>query len=262
MCLISLITLSSSILYIPKAVTETAGRDGWFVVLVAGTLGTLNALLFLWLERLFPGKNLMEINHILLGRFFGSLLNFVFIFYFIDLCTWVIREFADFLLITVEPSTPFYVYVLIALILTSYAAMQGWEVFARVSEIIFPIILGMYLLIFCFLFNQYNPQYLLPVLENGIFQPLKGLLMTETLFSDVMIILMITNHVRKTAKTPIYLIVGMLLSTFFVSAAVVASIMSVGAKTTATLTYPTFSLIQNINIANFLDRIDILIITM
>ncbi|MGD8189364.1 GerAB/ArcD/ProY family transporter [Brevibacillus ginsengisoli] len=258
--LITVIAIASPILYIPKAVTSTANRDGWYVVLIAGFFGMINALVILWLEKQFPGKNLMEINRILLGRFIGGLLNFVFILYFIDLCTWVLREFTEFLLITVEPTTPFYVYVTIGMILASFTAFHGLEVFARVSEIIFPIVFGIYLLVFCLLLNQYHPENLLPVLENGVVKPLKGMLETETLFGDIMIILMITNHVRKDQNTQKYLMMSMGWSTIFICASVVASIMDFGAETTSTLTYPTFTLIQDINIANILDRIDILVV--
>ncbi|MED4750682.1 endospore germination permease [Brevibacillus choshinensis] len=262
MIIISIIALASPILYVPKSVTESAGRDGWLIVLVAGIVAALNALMFFWIERAYPGKNLMEINHIILGRFLGRVLNFVYIFYFIDLCTWVLREFTDFLLITVEPSTPFYLYVVIALIMSSYTTFHGIEVYARVSEIIFPVMFVMYLFVFALLCNQYKPEHLLPILENGVIQPLKNMFVTETLFGDVMIISMIIHHVRKTSSTPMYIISGMGLSTLFTCIAVITSIMVVGAETTATLTYPTFTLIQNINIANILDRIDILIVTM
>ncbi|RNB89699.1 spore gernimation protein [Brevibacillus fluminis] len=262
MILISIITIASSILYIPRAVSQIAGRDGWLVVLVSGLVGLLNLYVFLWMERLYPGKNLMEIHQQLLGKVFGGLLNFVYLFYFIDISTWVIREFVDFLLITVEPSTPFFVYAIIALLMAVYATFHGVEVFASVSELLFPIIVGIYFISFCLLVNEYHPHYLLPVLENGIAAPFRQFLVTETFFGDVMIISMIINHVRKTKFTPLYATAGIGLTMFFICSAVVSVVMLVGAETAATLTYPTFSLIQNINIANILDRLDILIITM
>jgi uncharacterized membrane protein HdeD (DUF308 family) len=71
MILIALIIVATSSLYVPQAVTYTTGRDGWYVVMVAGVVGAVNCMVFLWLERMYPGKSFLEINKLLLGDMLG-----------------------------------------------------------------------------------------------------------------------------------------------------------------------------------------------
>jgi len=261
MLLITMCTLPTAILYVPQAVTSSAGRDGWYLVLVSGAVGIVNTLIFVWLGRMYPGKNFLEIARVLLGRYLGGLFNFVYLFYLMDLTTWVLRAFTNFLLVTVEPETPFYTYLIIGGILATFAVFHGLEVLARITEIIFPIIFCTYILIFCLLIDQYHPEYLQPVLEDGLLQPLHSLILPVSWYGDVMIISMFVNHVRFTRQTPLYAVTGMGMTIFFLATAIIAAIMVLGAETTATLTFPTYSLIQNISIANVFERIDVLIVT-
>ncbi|WP_261304422.1 GerAB/ArcD/ProY family transporter [Paenibacillus andongensis] len=261
MQLLAVLSIATTILYVPQSLTSTTGRDGWLFIFIFGLFGCINILLFIVLERLFPGKSFFQINRIVFGRIVGGLLNFAYIFYFIDLCTWVMREFTDFFLITIEPSTPFSVFLIVAIVLSSYAVFHGMEVISRMNEVIFFITFCAYLILCLLLVNQYHPEYLLPILENGLFKPLKFWAVPTSFFGDAFIVCMFINHVRKTKHTPVYAAIGMLLATLLSCILVLVSTMTLGAETTEKLTYPTLSLIRNINIANIVDRIDMFVVT-
>ncbi|MFD0693466.1 endospore germination permease [Paenibacillus sp. GCM10027628] len=261
MQLLAVLSIATTILYVPQSLTLTTGRDGWLFALIFGLFGSINMLLFIVLEKLFPGNSFFQTNQIVLGRFIGGLVNFAYIFYFIDLCTWVFREFTDFFLITIEPATPFSVYLIVAILLSSYVVLHGMEVLARMNEVIFFIIFFAYLLLCLLLVNQYHPEYLLPVLENGVFKPLSSWEAPTSYFGDAFIVCLFMNHVRKTKHTPIYVTGGILLSASLACVIVLVSTMTLGAETVGKLTYPTLSLIRNINIANFVDRIDMFVVT-
>jgi spore germination protein KB len=262
MMLITVITLSTSILYVPQPITSSAGRDGWFLVLVAGGIGIFNTLIFIWIARLYPGKNLIQINRLLLGKVLGFILNCIYIFYFIDLGTWVLREFSAFLLITFIPITPIIVYLILGMIMCSYATFHGVEVLARINEIIFFLVIFILLVIYLFLFGQYHLEYVKPILENGFIHPLKHILTPAVWFGDVMIISMLINHVKQNKNTTHFILGGIGITFFFILLDVLVCTLVFGAETTATLTYPTFSLIQNISIANIIDRFDVIVVAL
>ncbi|BAU28390.1 spore germination protein (amino acid permease) [Aneurinibacillus soli] len=261
MALFAVVSFATTILYVPQVVTSMVDRDGWFLILISGIFGTINMMLFVILEKLYPGKNLLQVNRLVLGRFVGGIVNFAFIFYFIDLCTWTMREFADFFLITIEPTTPISVYLIVAIVLSAHIVFHGVEVLARVNEVAFFLIFFAYLLLCLLLVNQYHLEYLRPVLENGVWKPFTYWEMPTSFFGDAFVVCMFFNYVRKTKHTPMYVLAGMLLSTILLCTVVFVSIMTLGAKTSSMFTYPTLTLIRNINIAKLLDRIDIFVVT-
>lgn len=129
-----------------------------------------------------------------------GLLGFAIIFYFIDVTAWVIREFAQFFIVALSPVIPQTWYLATGVIMGAYAVYRGLEAFSRVSEIVLFVIVITFLGIYAVLVTQYHPEYLLPVLENGWFEPLSGIIPVASWLGDLMFISMMLNHVRRTKK--------------------------------------------------------------
>ncbi|MNI15547.1 Spore germination protein YndE [compost metagenome] len=260
LALVSLAAVGTSSLYAPSALAHYVGRDSWYLVLVGGLVGLFNTFVFIWLNRMFPDKNLITVTLHLFGRWLGGLIAFIFILFFMDLASWVLREFAQFFIITLDPTIPITWYIVAGALMCTYAVYHGLEVFARVSEIILILTLTTFLAIYLMLINQYHPEYLLPVLENGFLQPLKGLMVSISWFGDMMFISMILVHVRKTKHTVYYAVgaTGIIFVTLLF--AVVACTMVLGGEASATFTYPSISLIQNISLFHNIERFDAAIV--
>lgn len=187
---------------------EKPQLSNWqLMVLISGTtLGCLNTMLFVWLERLYPGKTLMDIHKSVLGRGIGTFLNIFFIIYFFEICAWTLREFADFLLITVEPATPIFAYLTIGMIMAGYAVYYGVEVIARIAELMMPLVVFSYLTVFSLTVNLFHLSNLQPILENGLLHPLHDPFLTISWFGDVMVISMLMGYVRRTEKTWLFIL--------------------------------------------------------
>ncbi|SFK95973.1 spore germination protein KB [Paenibacillus sp. 1_12] len=260
LALVVISTVGASSLYAPAALAHYAERDSWYLILMGGIIGLFNIFVFVWLDRLFPGKNIISISISLLGRWIGSMVAALIIFYFMDVSTWTLREFAEFFIIALDPTTQQIWYMIACVIMCSYGVFHGLEVFARVSEIIFIVILFTFLGIYLLLVNQYHPEYLLPILENGLIQPLKGLLLAVSWFGDLMFISMILKHVRKTPQTPFYAAGAVGLITCVLLMSVMACTLLFGWRTTSAFTYPSISLIQNIRLFTNIERFDAVLI--
>ncbi|RXZ80890.1 spore gernimation protein [Paenibacillaceae bacterium] len=260
MAIVTLATVGTSSLYAPATLALYAERNSWYLVVVGGMIGVFNIYLFVWLNRLYPDKNLITIITHLLGKWIGGALALVYIFFFMDLGTWVLREFSQFFVIALDPTIPIILYLIAGGIMCGYAVYMGLEVFARVSEIIFFVTTFVFLAIYAVLVNQYHPEYLLPVLEHGLIQPLKGLMVPISWFGDLMIISMLLNHLRKTKQTPYYIsgTIGIIIIILLLS--VLTCTMSLGGEATATFTYPSISLIQNISLFRNIERFDAILV--
>lgn len=256
MTLIIISTIGTSSLYAPATFADYAERNSWYLAVAGGIMGLINLCVFLKLNQLYPNKNIISICTHLLGSWIGSVMAFLFICYFIDVTSWVLREFSQFFIIVLNPLIPQIWYLSAGAIMCAYAAYHGLEVFARVSEIIFFVTVTTFLLIYLLLINQYHPEYLLPILENGLAQPLRGLLLSMSWFGDLMFISMVLQHVRKTKHTNAYAISAVGITLLLLLMSILSCTMLFGGKTTATFTYPSISLIQNIKLFSNIERFD------
>ncbi|QED48224.1 GerAB/ArcD/ProY family transporter [Cytobacillus dafuensis] len=261
MILITLITVSSPIFFLPAEVTKGAGRDGWYMVIFSGLIGMFIVMIFVSLVRIFPKKSLVQINQEVFGRFLGGIINVVMLFYFVDLGSWVLREFVEFLLANIEPSTPLFVYLIIGMVMSAYTIFCGLGTFVRVSEVIFPVELLTYISIALLTLNLVHFEYLLPVLENGLIKPLIHSVPTITFFGDIVCISMLINYVKTTKRTSLFAIAGMGVTVFLFLLTVLSSILVMGAEATSKETYPIFSLISNISIGGVIDRFDVIVVS-
>jgi spore germination protein (amino acid permease) len=256
MALIVISTVGTSSLYAPATLSLYAARDSWLLVLIGGAIGLMNLLVFFRLNKLYPDKNLITICFHVLGRWFGGLLAFVFICYLIDLTSWVLREFAQFFIIALNPMIPQNWYLVAGIVMCAYAVYHGLEVFSRISIIILIVTTATFLTIYILLVNQYHPEYLLPVLENGLLPPLKGTVVVASWFGDLMFISMILRHVQHTNKTIHWAMAGVGITCCLLMMAVVGCTIVFGGEATSTFTYPSISLIQNIVLFRNIERLD------
>ncbi|WP_169090927.1 endospore germination permease [Paenibacillus sp. PL91] len=256
MSLIVISTIGTSSLYAPATFAHYAERNSWYLVVTGGIMGLLNLFIFLKLNQLYPNKNLISICTHLLGPWLGKGLAFLFIFFFLDLSSWILREFAQFFIIALNPVIPQFWYLAAGAIMCAYAVYHGLEVFARVSEIILFVTVTTFLAIYLLLINQYHPEYLLPVLEDGLIQPLKGLMLSMSWFGDLMFISMMIQHVRKTKHTTAYAMGAVGITFLLLLMSVLSCTMLFGGQTTASFTYPSISLIQNIKLFRNIERFD------
>ncbi|OXS53167.1 hypothetical protein B1A99_30680 [Cohnella sp. CIP 111063] len=256
MSLIVISTIGASSLYAPAALVGYAERNSWYLVIAGGLAGILNISVFLALNRMYPDKNLIRICKHVLGPWVGGLLAFAFVCYFLDITSWVLREFAHFFIIALNPIIPQSWYLAVGIIMGAYAVSRGLEAFSRVSEIVLFVIVSAFLGIYVVLISQYHPEYLLPVLENGWLEPLSGIIPVATWLGDLMFISMMLNHVRRTKKTAAFAVGAVTITTLLLLLSVLSCTMMFGAKTTATFTYPSVSLIQNIRLFRYIERFD------
>ncbi|BBI35046.1 GerAB/ArcD/ProY family transporter [Cohnella abietis] len=257
--LLSLVVIASigtSSLYAPAVISQYAGRNCWYLVVVGGFVALFNMAVFLWLNRIYPDKNIIKICIHVLGPWLGSGVAALFIFFFMDVSSWVLREFSQFFIIALNPIIPQLWYLFAGVIMCAYAVFHGLEAFARVSEIIIFIMLATFVVIYLLLINQYHPEYLLPVMEEGLLKPLKGLMLTTSWFGDLMFVSMIIQHVRKTKHTVFYAFGAVGITVILLLMSVLSCTLLFGAETTATFTYPSVSLIQNIKLFSNIERFD------
>ncbi|MBB3113056.1 spore germination protein KB [Paenibacillus phyllosphaerae] len=166
--LIILFQIGSTSLFL---LASDADRDAWMATLIAMIAGlALLAFVTLPIQHMEPRKNLVEILKSYLGRYVGTALAFTYILYFCYKSVRNVREYGDLMIIYMLPNTPLFAIMLILVLLSGYAVYQGVEVFFRLTEILLPIILLIYITLIIMLTSSelMDLSRLQPMLEKGI----------------------------------------------------------------------------------------------
>ncbi|EGW37327.1 spore germination family protein [Desulfosporosinus sp. OT] len=162
------VLMGGTFLLIASFVTEAGGRDGWMAVLPALVVTIPYSLMVLSLSAKYPQKNLLKISEKLLGKWVGKIIGFIYI---------VISGYYGGLLLafigviyeqSIMPLMPRWVFYIGALLLVFYLVSSGIEVFARFSELIFPMIVIAIVLNIALTIPRIEQGELLPILSEGI----------------------------------------------------------------------------------------------
>lgn len=237
----------------------TAGRDLWISIILSASASMLMALVFVYLQKRFNGKNLFDIIIICFGKFTGILLVILFLWYSFFTGVMVIANIGYFVNTVTLPETPMIIIQSCAVFLSIWIVKEGIEVIGRWSElfsILYYIVIASFLL---FLIPKMDIKNLTPVLYNGIMPVLHGAFMTFTFPFGEIVVFSIVLSSFKSEKSPYSIYIkGLLAGGIIVLIISLSDIMVLGIESTLSLYYPSYSAVSRIDILNFLQRLEIL----
>jgi spore germination protein KB len=247
--------LGSSLIIIPGRGAENMG---WLAIL----LGIGESLIFAWIYTTlilrFPRKTLVEITEIVYGKIIGKLVALVFIYYLFHLGSFVVRNFLDFIKLSILPETPVSVILLVGLITCGYGARKGLEVMGRVGEILTIVSTLLFLSLTAMLVLEFHPENFLPLFSvpaKKIFWAAHGAATfpfgQSVIFVMVLPFLNQQKEVRSTVFKTIFF-TGLLL--------LLAGVRTYGilGKTSEVIVYPSFYVTKMINFGQVFTRMDII----
>ncbi|MED4074507.1 GerAB/ArcD/ProY family transporter [Priestia endophytica] len=238
-----------------------AKQDAWLAILL-GMIGSL--FLFLVYHKLYsyyPDLLPTEYMQKILGKVMGTLLAFVYILYFIYDASRVLRDFGEMLLTFAYPDTPLFIANALLMLVIIYAIRKGIEVIARSGELLFVFmyilaVAGFILIVCSGLIKFTNLQ---PVLEEGLIPTLKVTL-SETLyfpFTEAIVFTMILPYLNNPKKAKVTMLCATGLSGINLVITMLINISVLGVDLTARSQFPLLSTVQTIQVADFLERLDV-----
>lgn len=256
--MILLFELGSALL-IPLAIE--AKQDAWLAILIGMAGGFLLFLVYHRLYQFYPDILPTEYAQKIMGKFFGRVFAFLYILYFAYLAARVLRDFGEMLVTFFYPETPLFIVNSLLMIVIVYTVRKGIEVLARTGELLFVIIYflaisGFILIIASGLIDINN---LKPVLEEGIWPIMKSVY-TETWyipFGESIVFAMIFPYLNNPKKVKITGILALGLSGINLALVMTINICVLGVNLTSRSQFPLLSTIQTIQVAEFLERLDV-----
>ncbi|WP_379160881.1 GerAB/ArcD/ProY family transporter [Paenibacillus sp. sgz5001063] len=258
---LSLFEVGSTTLFF---IGSEAKQDAWLAMLIGAFAGLILLILHLSIYRQEPNLDLFQLFRKYMGKYLGSLLNFMFVGYFAYETSRNLRDLGEVTLLTLLNQTPLWIVCLIAILVVSNTVRYGYKVFFLMCMILFPGMLLGYTIISIIIpaGGLLHLEYFYPILENGWMPAFKAAIpeIISFPFGQVVLFLVFYPHARKAknlrkAVITVYILTA--LSLTFLNQLIV---LVMGHKLASFSTLPLLESVQLIRLAEVFERMDALFI--
>ncbi len=257
---VGLITVGDSILVLPTIPAIEAKQDAWLSGILGLAIGLMVVLLHSTVGRLEPNMTLVQFNEKILGKWFGTVASLLFVSYPILTSAATLREIGDFMTTHVMPETPIQAIIILFLGITIMGTRLGLEPMARAAEMLFPLVLLLFLGFVVLLLPEAKLEKMLPVLEGGVKPVLRGSLPVIAFpFLESIVFLMILPYVNEPAKIRKSFLLGALIGGIVLNVTILLTIVVLGPDLAARHIYPSYALARKISVGRFLERVEAII---
>lgn len=256
--------LASAFIIIPSAVVSGAKQDGWMAIILATVTGIGIAMLYTTLGLRFPRQTLVQYAQLILGKIPGKIVGLLFMWFALHLGALVLRNFGDFMVVTLMPETPRIVFHMLIMFIIALALYGGLEVLCRFNQVLTPIVVIsiIFIIILTFTVKDFDLKNLLPVLEDGFIPVLKTSLIPITFpFGETVLFTMILPYINKPEEAKKAHVAAMIGAGILLTLITMAVLAVFGAGAVNYL-YSTYSLARCISIASIVERIEAIPISM
>lgn len=256
--LLFILITSISSMQIPGMLIAQAGRDAWLSAIGGWFLDVLLAVVYAYMGIRFPGENFIQYSITILGKNAGRLVGIVLPLFFLVTCTVIIRGLGQLINIYFLPRTSLEIIMLSSLFVAAYAARQGVEVIARVTELLGPlyvlsiIIIGL-LVIPGAEFDRIKPQF-----EQGAYPFLLGSPFILTFYGICIMMTMFIPLCNRPENGFIAKFVAVSLGASFVVIVVVLAVAVFGYEQAKNMYAPGLELSRMISIGRYLERVEVI----
>jgi spore germination protein KB len=262
-CLIVLFELGSAVVV---GIGLRAKQDAWLAVLLGMTCGMPAYLLYIALFKRYPNHPLTAYIPKILGRAVGLPVAFGYILYFLYISSRVLRDFGELLTTFALTETPMLAVNGLMMLLIVYGAYRGIEVIGRTGEPILFIMLSLLAagVAAVVITGKVEPDHLLPFLENG-WKPVLSAAFPQTLtfpFGEMLVFTMLLPELNRPGAAIRTGLLAILTSGLILSAVIAIDIAVLGEQGAARSLFPLVAAFNKVNIGDFIQRLDMLVIVM
>lgn len=243
------------LLLVPSITAKHAHQDLWLSPILASLIGFFTVFIAYQLNKLFPNETIIQYSEHILGKVLGKLLGVIFLLFYLHITGIIVREYGEFVSGTSLFHTPMVVIIGTMVLVCSFAVRGGLEVMGRSAEIIVPVVILLYVLIFILLIKDLEVKNLFPVLEKGIKPSIMGSIVPQSWFSEFILISFFLPYVKTRKKGMQWAMISVLSVMVLMVLTNIMNLLLFG-KLTASLTYPVMVAARYISIAEFLEHLE------
>ncbi|MGF7036173.1 spore germination protein (amino acid permease) [Paenibacillus mucilaginosus] len=235
--------------------------DAWFSYILPTLYVLFIAFVFAQLSRRFPQLNLFEITMKMFGRMAGTLVNLVLILHIWLILMRDLRALGKFINTMLLPNTPEEILVMLLMLILMFYGRTSVEVLARVNDLFFPLFFIVIALLPLLLSNELNKELIQPVLVSGPIKMLYSNLLSFGWYGDTLVAGAFLHTVWNARQVQAAIRHGAIMATTLLSLFIFMVLGVLGPVMPANMIYPNYSLVQHVHITDFLDRVDLPILS-
>lgn len=255
------LTIGTSILVTPSGLAHTAREDAWIASIFSIFINLLMVVLYIAIGRVYPGQTIFEIHEKVLGKLLGKILSLIYLFYFLILTGTLLGNLGFFLSSEMMPETPIEAIQILFLIAAVMCARMGIILLARVGELMFPWIIFLFMVLVLSLTPQIDWNHIKPMLEEG-WMPVAKAGYHASMFQELIVLMVFLPLVKGEKKGERAWMGGTAAGGLVLSMIVLLSVLILGIEQTENSTFPAFALAKTINLGNFFQRVEGILITL
>ncbi|GMK44332.1 germination protein GerKB [Paenibacillus glycanilyticus] len=240
---------------------KEAKQGAPLAMLLAGLAAIAVTFIAVKLSLLFPEDTFVEFVPKIIGKWLGKTVVFAYLLLWIAHAGIMLREYADFVHLTLFSATPLWVLVLFMVLVIIYAVHGGIHIVGRCSELIGPFLLLSIVAILLLSIPNLRPARLLPLMPTaGILPVLKGSASPASFLSESFLIVMLVAFLADKKKAVSSGLWGVGVTGILLLSGVINVLMILDNTVPAKLKYPIYSVIQYISVMEFIQNLDILMV--
>ena len=237
---------------------KASGIDAYLSIILGGIIGSIFIYLFITIFNYEPSLTLKDKINKLFGKKIGFILNFILFIIIFSMGTSSIFNLTIFISSQFLPETPLLLIALVFSFLVIFINTKGIDVISKTSFILVIINLIFYLFAFIGLIPSFDISNIKPFLEHGLNRPLKGAIFVIGFnIIPIFLLLMIPkNIIVDKKKINKHIIIAYLLGIILMTSVLFLTLGVLGIYLSSIYQYPEYIVLKNINIFNFIDRIE------
>lgn len=247
--------IATVLLLVPSITAKHAHHDLWLSPIWASGTGFFVVFLSYQLNKLFPKQTIIEYSEHVLGKIFGKLVGGIFLFFYLHITGIIVREYGEFVSGATLFHTPMGVIIGTMVVVCSFAVLGGLEVMGRASEIIVPVVVLLYILLFILLIKDLEVENLFPIMEKGFKPSLMGSIVPQSWYSEFILVSFLLPYVTNQKKGFKWGLIAVFSVMFLMVLTNMMTLLLFG-NLTASLTYPVMVAARYISIADFLEHLE------
>ncbi|WP_036746863.1 GerAB/ArcD/ProY family transporter [Paenibacillus sp. UNC451MF] len=253
--------IPTAILTVPNIVVQFTNQDSWISIAIASFVGIGVAFVIGLICRQNSTMPFVDWLSQRLGTKVGMGIGILLTYYYFNTTLIIIREFVNFLAENVLTKTPIYVLLIVTMAVVMYAVGSGIEVIARINMIVFILSVAFLFITAILLIKDVHPKFLFPVWDHSFSKIVQGSFIPFSWLSEVSILLLIAPFLTHSAEAGKVGMWGIIFTGAELGLIVVAAVTLFGPRLVSLMAYPTFNVIGIIQLGSFMERIDILFIS-
>jgi spore germination protein KB len=234
-----------------------AGRNAWISLFCSAILGVIFIYIQFKSASKSPDQSLIGESVQAFGTWFGRVIGFMYICFFLLACSLSIHVFTQFLNL-LFPLTPSFVFVFFLLFTMAYVVYAGSEALTRTIQVALPVLMALGALVSILILKERDWKQLLPIMENGFFPVWHGSIIFLTMFAELVVFRMLIPHTNTPKNLPKQGLFFVMVVFFIFLGPTTGPIMIFGEDLARSTLYPTFEEIRYIQLFDFIERLDVL----